>query len=90
MSASTAIGMVSSSLWNLLNGEMILDPDVPVTILAPDVTTTVDVARMRSKSKNMPFGGWELRGTVAATIVAGRTIYINDAVSGAEAFTTGC
>lgn len=23
-------------MWNLLNGEMILDPDVPVTILAPD------------------------------------------------------
>lgn len=36
MSASTAIGMVSSSLWNLLNGEMILDPVVSVTILAPD------------------------------------------------------
>ena len=36
MSASTAIGMVSRSLWNLLDSEMILDPEVPVTILAPD------------------------------------------------------
>ncbi len=57
-----------------------------LTILAPDVTTTVDVARMRSMSKNTPFGGWALRGAVAATIVAGRTIYVNDAVFGAEAF----
>ncbi len=57
-----------------------------LTILAPDVTTTVDVARMRSLSKNTPFGGWELRGAVAATIVAGRTIYVNDGVFGAEAF----
>ena len=57
-----------------------------LTILAPDVTTTVDVARMRSMSKNTPFGGWALRGAVAATIVAGRTIYVNDTVFGAEAF----
>jgi hypothetical protein len=36
MSASTAIGMVSESLRNLLVGEMSLSPPVPVTILAPD------------------------------------------------------
>lgn len=36
MSASTAIGMVSRTLWNLLDGEMILVPAVPVTVLAPD------------------------------------------------------
>ncbi len=36
MSASTAIGMVSRSLWNLLDGEIILSPEVPITILAPD------------------------------------------------------
>ncbi len=36
MSTSTAIGMVSSSLRNLLIGEMRLAPVVNVTILAPD------------------------------------------------------
>jgi hypothetical protein len=36
MSASTAIGMVSASLRNLLIGEMKLTPAVNVTILAPD------------------------------------------------------
>lgn len=36
MSASTAIGMVSESLRNLLVEEMRLKPDVDVTILAPD------------------------------------------------------
>ena len=36
MSASTAIGMVSESLRNLLVGEMILSPPVNVTVLAPD------------------------------------------------------
>ena len=55
-----------------------------LTILAPDLPVTVSVARMRSKSKNTPFDGWSLRGGVAATIVGGRTVYINDDVSNLE------
>ncbi len=49
-----------------------------VTILAPDLPVTVSVARMRSKSRNTPFDGWTLRGGVAATIVGGRTVYVNE------------
>ena len=48
-----------------------------ITILAPDLTVTVDAASMRSKSKNTPFDGWTLRGGVAATIVGGRTVFVN-------------
>lgn len=36
MSVSSALGLVSASLRNLLLGEMQLTPSVPVTILAPD------------------------------------------------------
>jgi dihydroorotase len=50
-----------------------------ISILAPDLMVTVDVQRMRSKSKNTPFDGWTLRGGVAATIVGGRVVYVNDA-----------
>ena len=35
---------------------------------------------MRSKSKNTPFDGWQLRGGVAATIVGGRVVYVNERV----------
>jgi len=52
-----------------------------VTILAPDLAVTVNVAKMKSKSKNTPFDGWQLRGGVAATIVGGRVVYRNDACS---------
>ena len=52
-----------------------------LTILAPDLPVTVSVARMRSKSKNTPFDGWSLRGGVAATIVGGRTVYVNEDVN---------
>lgn len=48
-----------------------------ITILAPDLKVRVAAASMRTRSKNMPFEGWELRGGVAATIVGGRTLYVN-------------
>ncbi len=48
-----------------------------ISILAPDLAVTVSAARMRSLSKNTPFDGWQLKGGVAATIVGGRTAYLN-------------
>jgi dihydroorotase len=48
-----------------------------VTILAPDLRVRVEAAKLRSRSKNTPFDGWELRGGVAATIVGGVTKYVN-------------
>ncbi len=50
-----------------------------ITILAPDLQTTVDPVAMRSMARNTPFGGWTLRGGVAATIVGGRPCYVNEA-----------
>jgi dihydroorotase len=48
-----------------------------ITILAPDLNVRVDARALRSRSKNTPFDGWELRGGVAATIVGGRTVFAN-------------
>ena len=53
-----------------------------ISILAPDLAVTVAVATMRSKSKNTPFDGWQLRGGVAATIVGGKTVYRNPVFGG--------
>lgn len=55
-----------------------------ITILAPDLVTRIDAAALVSKSKNTPFGGWELKGAAAATIVGGRVVYMNKALSWAE------
>jgi dihydroorotase len=65
-----------------------LRPDRPadLTVIAPGATVTVDVERSRSKSRNSPFGGWTLGGAVAATIVGGKTVYVNDAVPAAVVF----
>ena len=48
-----------------------------VTIIAPDLRVRIDAARLRSRSKNTPFDGWELRGGVAATFVGGRMLFVN-------------
>jgi dihydroorotase len=48
-----------------------------VTIIAPDLRVRIDAARLRSRSKNTPFDGWELRGGVAATLVGGRPLFVN-------------
>jgi dihydroorotase len=58
-------------------GSLSVGAPADVTILAPDLKVQVRADRLRSLSKNTPFGGWELRGGVAATIVAGRVVYVN-------------
>ena len=52
-----------------------------------DLGVTIDATRLVSKSKNTPFGGWSLKGGVAATIVGGRVVYANPDVPRARAFT---
>jgi dihydroorotase len=54
-----------------------------ITIIAPDLRVRVQASALRSRSKNTPFDGWELRGGVAATVVGGRTLFVNpDALVG--------
>ncbi|HUF25136.1 MAG TPA: dihydroorotase [Vicinamibacterales bacterium] len=52
-----------------------------ITLLAPDLAVRVDAQALVSKSKNTPFDGWDLKGAAAATIVGGRIVYVNGAVS---------
>jgi dihydroorotase len=58
-------------------GSLAVGTPADVTIVAPDLPVRVDVKAMRSRSKNSPFDGWQLRGGIAATIVGGRVVYAN-------------
>lgn len=62
-------------ILNVPGGTLEEGAPADVTILAPDRTVRIEAAALRSRSKNTPFDGWELRGGVAATIVAGRIVY---------------
>lgn len=49
--------------------------DADVTLIDPDHRWTIDPARFRSKSRNTPFAGWEVRGRAHTVIVGGEVRY---------------
>jgi dihydroorotase len=65
-------------VFRLPGGTLAEGAAADVTILAPDAPVTISAAALRSKSKNTPFDGWQLRGAVAATIVGGNIVYRNE------------
>jgi dihydroorotase len=46
-----------------------------VTVLDLEAAYKVDPERFKSKSRNSPFRGWELRGRVTQTIVGGIVVH---------------
>lgn len=66
---------IPSEIVNIEKGT--LNPGTPadIVIFDPNAKITIDKEKFRSKSKNTPFNGWELRGTVLYTIVNGKVVY---------------
>ena len=64
-------------ILGVVGGSLSEGAPADITIIAPDLKVRVDASRLRSKSKNTPFDGWELRGGVAAALVGGRTVFVN-------------
>ncbi|MGE3317336.1 MAG: dihydroorotase [Planctomycetaceae bacterium] len=49
--------------------------DADVSIIDPTCAWTIDPARFQSRSRNTPFGGWEVRGRARVVIVSGQVRY---------------
>jgi len=49
-----------------------------ITIIDPDAEYRIDAAKFQSKSRNCPYNGWRVTGTVEKTIVAGEIRYSAD------------
>ena len=64
-------------ILNVPGGTLSEGAPADITIIAPELKVKIEAARLRSRSKNTPFNGWELRGAVAATLVGGRPLYVN-------------
>ena len=67
-------------ILNVPGGSLTEGALADISILAPDLAVTVSAQTMRSLSRNTPFDGWTLRGGVAATIVGGRPVYVNESL----------
>jgi dihydroorotase len=66
-------------LLHLPGGTLAEGTPADITVLAPDMPSTIDAARLVSRSKNTPFDRWQFRGGVVATIVGGKVVYRNAA-----------
>ena len=64
-----------AAAFGLPGGDLAPGSPADVTLFDPKAVWTVDPARFESLSRNTPFGGWELRGAPAATIVGGRLVW---------------
>jgi len=49
-----------------------------LTVIDPEKKFTVDANTFRSKSRNTPFNGWELKGKAVLTMVGGKVIFGED------------
>ncbi len=64
-------------ILNVPGGSLSEGAPADITIIAPELKVKIEAGKLRSRSKNTPFDGWELRGGVAATLVGGRPLYVN-------------
>jgi len=62
-------------LLGVAGGSLTVGEPADVTIIDPEAQWTIDVEKMRSKSRNSPFDGWSVRGRATTTIVGGDVRY---------------
>jgi dihydroorotase len=65
-------------LMGLPAGTLSIAAPADVVVIDPNRRWTVDPTRLRSKSKNTPFKGWELLGKARYTFVDGVLVYAAD------------
>jgi dihydroorotase len=78
ISVSRAIELLSANparVFDLPGGSLAEGTPADVVVLDPDRRTTIDASRQKTRSRNTPFHGWELRGAVLLTVVGGRPVY---------------
>jgi dihydroorotase len=56
--------------------------DADVLLFDPEKERMVKAAEFASQSDNTPFDGWKVKGEVAATLVAGNVVYVNQGYEG--------
>jgi dihydroorotase len=78
LSTKRAVELLTSGparAFSLDAGTLRVGAAADVVLFHPDAHWTVRPEKMFSKSRNTPFGGWELQGRVIRTFVAGRQVF---------------
>jgi len=72
------VSLLSTNPARVVNqpyGRLTVGAPADLTIFDPLLEWTYHAARGRSKSRNSPFEGWQLKGAVLATVVGGKIVY---------------
>jgi len=64
-----------AAILGLQKGTLSAGADADVTIIDPNVEWTIEANEFRSKSRNTPFNGWQVRGRAKTVIVGGEIRY---------------
>ena len=64
-----------AEIFNLNKGALSIGMDADITIFDPKAKYKIDTSTFKSKSKNSPFHGFDVRGKIIRTIVKGKTVY---------------
>jgi dihydroorotase len=64
-----------AQLLGIPKGTLRPGADADVTIIDPEARWTIDPSQFRSRSRNTPYGGWEVRGRAHTVIVGGDVRY---------------
>jgi dihydroorotase len=64
-----------SAVINIRKGALNPGDQADIVIFDPERKVKIDRERFRSKSRNTPFNGWDLKGVVLYTIVNGNIVY---------------
>ncbi|MFO0898021.1 MAG: dihydroorotase [Pirellulales bacterium] len=72
MTALEKLTINPAKVLGIDKGTLRVGADADVTIIDPKARWHVSADNLRSKSRNMPFGGWELTGRADTVIVGGK------------------
>jgi dihydroorotase len=78
LSLSSALSKLTvhpARILGLPYGTLSVGTPADVVLFDPARQWRMEPGKLRSKSKNTPFGGWELTGKVILTMVGGRVVY---------------
>jgi len=78
ISLAHLVALMSTNPARIINqplGRLQIGGAADLTVFDPNLEWTYRAAEGRSKSRNSPFDGWNLKGAATATIVGGKIVY---------------